>query len=123
VVYFPTSKVLVVGDLLFADYFPFVDISSGGHPLRFLDHVAQTMQKYPEDVIVVGGHGPVYNMTQLRQWHNTLTETVALIRKARAEGQTAEQMKQNRLLAKYASMGSFFITEDRWIDTVYPYVE
>jgi cyclase len=123
VVFFPVSKVLVLGDLLFAGYFPFVDISAGGHPLRFLDNVVQVMEKYPEDVIIVGGHGPVFNMKELRQWHNTLTETVAIIRQARASGQTAEQMKQSRILKNYEAMGSFFITEDRWIDTVYPFVE
>jgi cyclase len=122
VVYFPASKVLVMGDLLFANYFPFVDTSVGGNPMKFLDNVAQIMQKYPEDVKIVGGHGPVYTMSELRQWHNTLTETVALIRQAKEAGQSAEQMKQARLLKKYESMGSFFITEDLWIDTIVPFL-
>jgi cyclase len=33
-----------------------------------------------------------------------------------------DEMKQNKILSRWEDMGSFFITEDRWIETVYPFL-
>lgn len=122
IVYFTQANVLVMGDLLFAGFFPFVDVHNGGNPFRFLENVKEIMDHYPEDVIIVGGHGPVYTMEELHQWHRDLEETIALMRSAKGEGMSQEEMKEKRILKQWASMGSFFITEDRWIDTMYPFL-
>jgi cyclase len=122
VVFFPNAKVLMIADLLFAGYFPFVDTSNGGNPMRYLENVSKIIEEYPADAIVVGGHGPVFNMTQLREWHNALAETISIIRQAKSQGLTAEQMKEQRILRQWEAMGSFFITEDRWIDTIVPFI-
>ncbi len=122
IVYFSGSNVLVLGDLLFADNFPFVDISQGGNPTGYLNNVRWILGNFPEDAIVVGGHGPVYSMNQLQKWLADLEETVEIISAAKSKGMSVEQMKENRILARWESFGKFFITEDRWIDTVYPYV-
>lgn len=123
IVYFSNSNVLVVGDLLFADNFPFVDMSQGGNPLKYIQNVEWILSTYPEDAIVVGGHGPVYTMAQLRNWVENLNETIEIIREAKRNGMTADQMKENRLLAKWESYGKFFITENRWIDSLVGVVE
>lgn len=122
VLYFPTANVLMMADLLFAGYFPYVDTTNGGHPFRFLDNVAKIIEEHPEDAIVVGGHGPVFTMDELRNWHNNLAETVAVLRQAKTNGMSAEEAKEKRVLKDWEQMGSFFITEDRWIDTVYPFL-
>lgn len=122
IVYFSESNVLVMGDLLFADYFPFIDVNNGGDPFRFLENVSRIMNKYPSDVTLVGGHGPVYTMEQLESWYRKLKTTIDHIGDAKSQGMSAEQMKSNRILMDWAEMGSFFITEDRWIDTIYPFL-
>ena len=122
IVYFSGSNVLVLGDLLFADNFPFVDISQGGNPTGYLNNVRWILDNFPQDAIVVGGHGPVYSMNQLRTWLADLEETVEIISAVKSSGMSVEQMKENRILAPWESFGKFFTTVDRWIDTVYPYV-
>jgi cyclase len=122
IVYFPKSKVLAVGDLLFAGYFPFVDVGNGGHPMRFMDNLKYVMNNFPENLKFVGGHGPVFNINQLRQYYATLEQTIDVISKARSEGMSMDEMKEKRILKKWEEMGSFFITEDRWIETVYPFL-
>lgn len=121
-VYFPDSKVLVMGDLLFARYFPYVDIGNGGNPLRFIENVESIIKKYPEDIKFVGGHGPVFTHTDLKGWYNDLIQTMEVIRVGKNRGLSAEEMKSQSTLKDWAGMGSFFITEDRWIDTLYPYL-
>ncbi len=120
--YFPDSKVLVVGDLLFAGYFPFVDTSNGGNPFTYLENVAYILENFPSDVVVNGGHGPVFSMSELKEWHATLSETFMIVKEAKASGMSLEAMKENRILQKYEAMGEFFITEDRWLESLYPFM-
>ena len=122
ILYFPKSNVLVMGDLLFAGFFPFVDVSNGGDPFRFLENVERIIGHFPEDATFVGGHGPVYNQEELIQWHEDLTETIKVLQSAKNDGMSQEEMKENRILEDWSRMGSFFITEDRWIDTMYPFL-
>jgi len=122
IIFFPKSNVLVLGDLLFADYFPFIDIGQGGNPFTFVNHLKWILETYPADVTLVGGHGPVYTMRQLAGWVRNLELTIEKISEAKENGQSIEQIKQDRILKDWESYGSFFITEDRWIDTIYPLV-
>jgi cyclase len=123
ILYFDQAKVLVVGDLLFAGYFPFVDVSQGGNPMGLINNLHWILQTYPEDLTVVGGHGPAMSMQQLRDYLTQLEASVAAIATAKASGQGIDELKANRILAEWESFGTFFITEDRWIDIVYPFVE
>lgn len=122
IVFFPVANVLVMGDLLFANYFPYVDVSNGGDPFRFLENVDRIIEHFPADATIVGGHGPVYTLDELRQWRENLSATITVMRKAKNDGMNLEEMKEKSILKEWESMGSFFITEDRWIDTLYPFL-
>lgn len=122
VVYFPKSGVLAVGDLLFADYFPFIDVDNGGNPFKYLDNVQWITENFPDDATIVGGHGPVYNMEQYKQYYLTLNETIKVLKGHKKKGMTLEQMKKQRVLKKWESWGSWFISEDRWIETLFPFL-
>ncbi len=120
ILFFPKSNVLALGDLLFAGYFPYIDMGQGGNPYTFIKHLKWVLETYPEDVTLVGGHGPVYTMNQLRSYVNNLELTIVKIAEAKENGLSIEQIKQDRILKDWESYGSFFITEDRWIETIYP---
>lgn len=122
VIYFPASKVLVVGDLLFANYFPYVDVGNGGNPLQYLKNIEWIVNNFPKDVTVVGGHGPIYTMAEYNRYGETINTTVELLKKHKRDGMTLEQMKEGKVLNEWATFGSFFITEDRWIDIVFPFI-
>jgi cyclase len=121
-VYFPQSRVLSVGDLVFAGYFPFVDTGNGGHPFRFMDNLAWIVNNFDPDITFVGGHGPALNHEEMIQYHATLQLTIDVIQDAKKAGMSMDEMKQNKILSRWEDMGSFFITEDRWIETVYPFL-
>jgi len=119
IVFFPESKVLVIGDLLFADNFPFVDLANGGNPRRFMEHLKWISGNFPDDVLIVGGHGPVYNMEQFRSYILNLERTIEIVSHAKSSGISLEEAKANRILREWEAWGSFFITEERWIETLY----
>lgn len=122
VIYFPKAKVVHTGDLLFAGFFPFVDVSNGGNPLTYLKNQQWIIENYPDDLTFIGGHGPALTKSELADYHKSLSETFEIIAKAKSDGLTPEQMKESRILKRWESFGSFFITEDRWIDTLFPFL-
>lgn len=122
IVYFPESAVLVLGDLLFAGSFPFIDTIQGGNPVKFIQHLEWISRNFPDNVQLVGGHGPVLKMNEFREYFHAISESMEIIRFARQRGMTAEQIKRERLLEKWESFGKFFITEERWVDLVYPFM-
>ncbi len=122
IIFFPTSNVLVMGDLLFAGFFPFVDISQGGHPMVFIEHLHQIINQFQSEPLLIGGHGPVFSMAQLKTYVGTLEQTMLVVADAKKSGMNADDIKAAELLAEWDDYGSFFITADRWIDTVYPFV-
>lgn len=118
IVYFPESNVVVTGDLLFAGFFPFIDLNRGGTLEGYFNNVRWLIDTYNDQTIFIGGHGPAFSRAQLSDWITTLRETVTIIRQAQSKGMNADEIKKARLLQKWESFGSFFITADRWIDTV-----
>ncbi len=122
IIWFPDSKVLFMGDLLFAGYFPFVDVNNGGHPQGFMDNLAWVLENFPEETTLIGGHGPVFSMQELEAYHQDLLKTMEVVKNAREKGMSQEEMKKERILKQWEEYGTFFITEDRWIETIYPFL-
>jgi glyoxylase-like metal-dependent hydrolase (beta-lactamase superfamily II) len=122
IIFFPKSNVLAVGDLLFANYFPYVDTGNGGNPFRYIENIEWITKSFPANAKIVGGHGPVYSMEEYANWGKTLQKTIDVIKDQKINGLTPEQMKENRILNEWESFGKFFITEERWIDTIYPFL-
>ena len=122
IVYFPISKVLALGDLLFANYFPYVDTGNGGNPLKYIENAEWIIKTFSSDITLIGGHGPTYSIEQYKSWINSLKETMEVAKSHKQKGMTLEEMKETKILKQWESYGSFFITEDRWLDTIYPFI-
>jgi len=61
-------------------------------------------------------------MEQYKQYYITLNETIKVLKGHKKKGMTLEQMKKQRVLKKWESWGSWFISEDRWIETLFPFL-
>jgi glyoxylase-like metal-dependent hydrolase (beta-lactamase superfamily II) len=117
-VYFPASNVLAVGDLLFADKFPYIDLKHGGNVRAYIDHLNWIVESYPEDTRIVGGHGPVYTMDQLKSYAQNLQETLDIVEHAIEQDLSMQEMIDTRILKDYESYGTGFISEKYWIYTI-----
>ncbi|MFB6368160.1 MAG: MBL fold metallo-hydrolase [Gemmatimonadota bacterium] len=118
-VYFEGSNVLHAGDLYFAGQFPFVDLNTGGSVQGMIDAVRDLIERMPEDVRVIPGHGSVSGLDGLREYHRMLTETAAFVRKRMETGASLEEIQAEGLPAEWKGWASDFIPEDRWIRTIY----
>jgi len=72
----------------------------------------------PADVKIIPGHGPLSSVDDVKKSKEMIVACREPIRKAMAEGKTAEQMKESKVLAEYEAWNWSFITTERWIDTL-----
>lgn len=121
VIFFPKSNVVHMGDDFVTYGFPFVDVNAGGSVRGMIDAIDKVLAQVPADVKIIPGHGPISGVKEVRDFQQMLRETLAAVQAAMKKGMTPDQMKQQKILAKWDSYGSGdkFIKTDVWIDTVY----
>jgi cyclase len=70
-------------------------------------------------VKIIPGHGPLSAPADVRHYLDMLKETRALVSQAVQQGRTLDQIKKERLLAKYDDLGKGFIKTDAWTELLY----
>lgn len=119
VVFFTQSNVVHMGDDYFNGGFPFVDRENGGSVKGLIANIEKVLATVPDDVKIIPGHGALSNKSELRAWLTMLKETQAAVAAGIAAGKTLEQLRSEKVLAKWDSFGQGFIKTDDWIGTLY----
>jgi glyoxylase-like metal-dependent hydrolase (beta-lactamase superfamily II) len=119
VIFFTRANVVHMGDDFVTYGFPFVDTRHGGSVSGMIAGVEKVLGMLPPDVKIVPGHGPISTPDDMRKFVDMLKETRRLVADAAKDGKTIQQMKQDKLLAKYQDKGKGFIKADAWIDALY----
>jgi len=120
VIFFPQSKVVHMGDDFVTYGFPFVDIENGGSVSGMVVGVEKVLSMVPPDTRFIPGHGPVSTGDDVRRFLKMMTDTRAIVAAGVKQGKTAEQMKQEKVLAAYEEQWSMgFIKTNDWIDVLY----
>ncbi len=114
VVWFSQSNVVHMGDLFFNGMFPFIDLGSGGDVLQFTGNVSAVLDRIPENVRIIPGHGPVGDIEDLRRFHTMLTETTAIVRAHIETGKSLEEIQAEETFDDYPGWGDVFITAPQW---------
>jgi glyoxylase-like metal-dependent hydrolase (beta-lactamase superfamily II) len=118
-VYFPTSKVLHLGDHFFNGFFPFVDLASGGTVQGMAKNVAMALEHFPQDAKIIPGHGPLGTRADLQKFHRMLVESMAAVEAGIKAGKSVEDLQKAGLDPEWKDWGSGFIPTGFWIQTVY----
>lgn len=118
VIFFKGSNVVHLGDLFFNGLFPYIDLDSGGSVPGVIAGIEALLPKIAGDTKIIPGHGPLASKSDLEAALAMLRETSTMVRAALAAGKTAEQMKEEKILAKWDSWAWGFISADRFIDTL-----
>ena len=119
VILFTKSNVLHMGDDFFAGRFPFVDLGSGGSVAGLIKNIKHVTDNLPAGVMIIPGHGPLSTSDDLKAYHQTIVETVGIIREKMKADKSLEAIQGEGLPEKYVSWGSGFISAERWIEIVY----
>ena len=117
--FFTKANVVHFGDDFFAGRFPFVDLDSGGSVQGIIANAAAILKQIPADAKLIPGHGPVSTVSDLKTYHDTLSETAKIVQDAMKKNKTLDEIKKAGLPEKFKEFGSGFIKTDAWIETVY----
>ena len=116
VVFFRTSKVVHMGDLMFNGMFPFIDAGSGGSPTGYARSVESVLSEIDGDWKVIPGHGPLGDRDALERFHVMLVDCIERVKEGLAEGKDAGTMLRDGILNDYDAEWSWsFITTSRFL--------
>jgi glyoxylase-like metal-dependent hydrolase (beta-lactamase superfamily II) len=116
-VYFSSSGVVHMGDLLLTQSFPAV----GPKVKEYLDFIDKVIAVFPKDTKFIGGHGRDYTLKDVIDYNQMLKETIAKVRAGMAMGKTIDDLKKLNVLQDWESWGEFlsFLNTDYWIESIY----
>ncbi len=119
IVYFTESNVLHLGDHFFNGRFPFVDLEHGGSVQGLTKNVEKIIDEFPENTIIIPGHGPLTNMENLKDYHVMLVDTTKIVQDQLEAGKTLEEIQDVGLPEAWQKWDSVWIDEATWIQIVY----
>jgi cyclase len=119
IVWFKGSNVVHLGDHLFVGMFPFVDLDSGGSMAGVIAGLERVVRELPADVKVIPGHGKLCGMAEVKATVAMLKETRAIVEAGVKAGKSLEQLKKEKVLARWDALAWEFLSTDRYLDQVY----
>lgn len=118
VVYFKNSNVLHIGDIIFADMFSYVDYDHGGSVYTLEKNLQKIINKYPDDVKIIPGHGRIYTKDDLKKYREMVVTTTEIVKKEKDNGKSTEEIKKKNVLNDWKDWGKAFTCDD-WIEIIY----
>lgn len=116
-VYFSSSGVVHMGDLLLTQSFPAI----GQKVKEYLNFIDKVISVFPEDTKFIGGHGKDCTLKDVIAYRQMLEKTVAKVRAEMEKGKTVEDIKRSKVLCEWESWGTYlsFLNTDYWIESIY----
>ncbi|MDX1705847.1 MBL fold metallo-hydrolase [Pseudidiomarina sp.] len=119
VVWFADTNVIHAGDLFFVDRFPFIDLNAGGSVQGYIDNVSAVIAQLDDNTKIIPGHGGLSDKDDWQRLISMIAITREEVRLMQVEGLTVEQAVARGLSDRWADWSWGFITEERWIKTLY----
>lgn len=119
VVWFKEANVLHTGDMFFADRFPFIDLNSGGSVSGYISNVRLLLSQIDDKTKLIPGHGDLTDKAGLQRFLTMMEQTLAEVKAMKAQGKTEDQIVAQGLSAQWKGWSWNFITEERWIRTLF----
>lgn len=119
ITWFPGANVIHAGDLFFVDRFPFIDLNSGGTVDGYINNVSAVIGKIDDDTQIIPGHGSLSDKSDWQRLVDMIKATRAEVLAAKAKGMSEAEIVEQGLSDKWQDWSWNFITEKRWIETLY----
>lgn len=119
ITWFPGANVIHAGDLFFVDRFPFIDLNSGGTVDGYINNVSAVISKINDDTQIIPGHGSLSDKSDWQRLVDMIKATRAEVLAAKAQGLSEAEIIEQGLSDKWQDWSWNFITEKRWIETLY----
>lgn len=118
-IWFPKQNIVHMGDLMFQGRFPFVDTNNGGNVQQYIENTRYVISQIDDQTQVIPGHGELTNKAGLQKELAMLEQTLAVVAAAKQQGMTEADLIAKGLGDEFKAWHWNFITEERWIKTLY----
>jgi glyoxylase-like metal-dependent hydrolase (beta-lactamase superfamily II) len=108
--YFAKADVLVLGDIFWNGYYPFIDNAWGGGINDMIRWANASLSRATNKTLIVPGHGPVGNRAQLIAYRDMMVAVRGKVARLKKQGKTLNQVIAAKPTAAYdAKWGRFVI--------------
>ncbi|MEO6911150.1 MAG: MBL fold metallo-hydrolase [Edaphobacter sp.] len=119
-VHFADADILHTGDTFFNGAFPFIDYSTGGHINGMIRATERNLATGTDSTILIPGHGPVGNKTQLSDYHDMLIAIRDKVAALKKQGKSIDEAVAAKPTASYdAKWGTGFVNGELFTRLVY----
>lgn len=121
VIHFPEANVIHMGDILFHEWYPYIDVSAGGSIRGTIAAVDAVLPLVDEGTIVIPGHGStVTDRVGLLAYRDMLQAVADRIQALIDEGQSLEEVQAAKPTAPWDEVwGQNFMSPERFVRLVY----
>lgn len=119
VVFFPGSRIVATGDLVWPGQFPSVDVLNGGNVVNLHRTIRAILDRLPPDARIVIGHGPVADVEDLEAFAEMLSDTTEFVRQSIEEGRSLDEIQEIGLPDDWSAWAHPQVPERTWIFTIY----
>lgn len=119
VVWFHNANVVHMGDNFFVGMFPYIDLDSGGNVNGMIAATEYVLERADENTKIIGGHGPLAGIVQLREFNEMLTTVRDRIQGHIDEGMSLEEVLEAAPTAGYEEMATDFMPVERFVGILY----
>lgn len=108
-IYFPNANVLHMGDCLFNERFPYIDMKSGGTVKGYLRAIEKALSIVNAETKIIPGHGRLATVQDLKNFQEMFLTIKERVHTAMNKGASIEDMDIDALIEGYESWGEAFI--------------
>jgi len=122
IVYFKNVGVAYLGDMVSIETFPVVKLNNGGNAKTLVENVEKLMSLFPEETVLVVGHGRDTTIKELHTYHKMLISTIEIVGEALKKDMPVDEMISANILTDWMSYHEPKYEETKaetWIKTVY----
>lgn len=119
VVYFQNTGVTVIGDLVWPDSFPYIDVHNGGSVTGLELALGALLARSQPGDRFIPGHGATQSFADVDAYLEMVSKTREWVESQLSEGQTVEQIISSGLPKEWEKWSSRLVPSAVWIEMIY----
>lgn len=119
VVFFRGPKVAAIGDLVWPNSFPFIDVHNGGSVAGLERALEEIIRQSDQSYVFVPGHGESLKRDEVIAYKQMVSETRVWVESQLAAGLSLNALIKTGLPKAYADWQSALVPEAEWVTMIY----